>query len=85
MNSSIEMLYSYQAGERVINGNFPVYNNSISYRSIQGTSNLDALKEVKKILLNESDPLPVLSPTSTEYDPVKFVLKKDGIEYNLFK
>jgi len=85
MDSSIEMLYSYQAGEKVINGNFPVYNSTISYESIQGTSKLTTLKEVKKILLNESDPLPVLDPTSTEYDPVKFVLKKDGIEYNLFK
>ena len=85
MDNSIVMLYSYQAGERVINGNFPIYNSTISYDNIQATSNLKTLKEIKRVLLNESDPLPVLDPTSTEYDPVKFVLRKDGIEYNLFK
>jgi hypothetical protein len=87
MANSIETIYNYQAGNKVISGHFPVYDNTISYETIQTSSinQLANIKAIKKNLLNESDPLPVLSPTSTEYDPVRFILKKDGIEYNLFR
>lgn len=84
MDIPIGMLYSYQAGEKAIEGHFPVYMPDALYESVQTKSSKTNI-ELNKQLLDESSRIPVLAPTSTEFDPVQFILKKDGIEYNLLK
>jgi hypothetical protein len=83
MATPIEMVYKYQAGNKIIEGYFPVYNSTESF-DCATTVKLQP-PSLYKELLNEADPLPVLAPTSTEYDPVEFILKKGGIDYNLFQ
>jgi len=83
MATPIEMVYRYQAGKKFIEGYFPIYN---SAEALECASTVKLKPpSLFKELLKENDPLPVLAPTSTEYDPVEFILKKGGIDYNLFQ